>query len=198
MNLVYVLVYVVLWPVFRILLPAKAVNKHNLPDRGALYCANHTRLNDPFFVVFALGLSRQVHVMAKDEVMHWPVLGWLLKKGGVFGVKRGKSDVTAIRTALTCLKNGENLLLFPEGTRHQNGDMGDAKTGAAMLAVRTGAPIVPIYIPAEKHWFRFTPVVFGEPYYPKVAGRKGTSEEYRAIAEDLMGRIEALKPQAER
>ena len=44
MNLVYVLAYMVLWPVFRILLPTKAVNKHNLPDRGALYCANHTRL----------------------------------------------------------------------------------------------------------------------------------------------------------
>ena len=41
--------------------------------------------------------------MAKDEVMHWPVLGWILKKGGIFGVKRGKSDVTAIRTALTYL-----------------------------------------------------------------------------------------------
>ena len=105
MNLVYVLAYMVLWPVFRILLPTKAVNKHNLPDRGALYCANHTRLNDPLFVAFALGLSRQVHVMAKDEVMHWPVLGWILKKGGIFGVKRGKSDVTAIRTALTYLNN---------------------------------------------------------------------------------------------
>lgn len=198
MNLVYVLAYIVLWPVFRIFLPTKAVNKHNLPDRGALYCANHTRLNDPLFVAYALGLSRQIHVMAKDEIMHWPVLGWILKKGGIFGVKRGKADVAAVRTALTYLKNGENLLLFPEGTRHQDGDMGDAKTGAAMLAVRTGVPIVPIYIPAEKQWFRFTPVVFGEPYYPKVAGRKGTSEEYRAIAEDLMGRIEALKPQAER
>ena len=94
------------------------------------------------------------------------------------------------------LKDGEKLLMFPEGTRHQDGDMGDAKTGCAMLAVRTGVPIVPVYMPAEKKWFRFNPVVFGEPYYPQVVGRKGTSEEYRAIAAERMERIEALKPLA--
>jgi len=65
----------------------------------------------------------------------------------------------------------------------------------ALVAASLGVPVVPIYIPAEKHWFRFTPVVFGEPYYPQVAGRKGTSEEYRAIASDLMARIEKLKDQ---
>ena len=65
-----------------------------------------------------------------------------------------------------------------------------------MLAVRTGVPIIPVYLPPEKKWFRRTPVVFGEPYYPKVAGRKGTADEYRAIADDLMERIEALAPQA--
>ena len=108
--------------------------------------------------------------------------------------KVGQADVAAVRTAMKYLKDGEKLLMFPEGTRHLDGEFGDAKTGAAMLAVRTGVPIVPVYLPAEKRWFRFTPVAFGEPYHPKVAGRKGTTEEYRAIAEDLMERIEALKP----
>ena len=126
--------------------------------------------------------------------MHWPIIGWILRHGGIFGVKRGQADVAAVRTAMKYLKDGEKLLMFPEGTRHLDGEFGDAKTGAAMLAVRTGVPIVPVYLPAEKRWFRFTPVAFGEPYHPKVAGRKGTTEEYRAIAEDLMERIEALKP----
>ena len=116
----------------------------------------------------------------------------------MFGVDRGHADMHAVKTALKLLKDGNKLLMFPEGTRHQDGEFGDAKTGAAMLAVRTGVPIVPIYMPAEKKWFRLNPVVFGQPYYPKVAGRKGTAEEYRAIAEDLMRRIEALKPLAGR
>ena len=111
----------------------------------------------------------------------------------------GKADVAAIKTAMKYLKDGELLLMFPEGTRHQDGEFGDAKTGAAMLALRTGVPIVPIYLPAEKKWFRWNPVVFGEAYYPKAPeGRKPTPEDYHAVADDLMERIEALKPQAGR
>ena len=97
------------------------------------------------------------------------------------------------------LKDGDRLLIFPEGTRHQDGDFGDAKTGAAMLALRTGVPIIPIYLPAEKKFFRSNPVVFGEAYYPQTPdGRKPTQEDYRAVADDLMARIEALKPLAGR
>ena len=65
-----------------------------------------------------------------------------------------------------------------------------------MLAMRTGAPLVPVYIPPKKRWFRFTTVVIGEPYYPQVESKKVSAEEYRAIAEDLMERIYALEEQA--
>lgn len=130
--------------------------------------------------------------------MHWPIIGWILKHGGIFGVKRGQADIGAIKTAMKYLKNGELLLMFPEGTRHQDGDFGDAKTGAAMLATRTGVPIVPIYMPAEKRWFRWNQVVIGEPYYPETTSKRPTPDEYKAIAEDLMRRIEALQPQAGR
>jgi len=196
MNIIYCIAYVVLWPVFRILKPGRAVNRQNIPQGSALYCANHTRMSDPLYIAFALGWPYQIHVMAKEEIMHWPILGWILKHGGIFGVKRGGSDIGAMKTAMRYLKNGEQLLVFPEGTRHQDGEMGDGKAGVAVMSVRTGAPIVPVYVPAEKKWFRRTPVVFGEPYHPQVAGRKGTAEEYRIIAEDLMERIAALEEQA--
>ena len=71
--------------------------------------------------------------------------------------------------------------------------MGDAKTGCAMLAVRTGVPIVPVYVPAVKRWFHRNPVVFGEPYYPVYQGKKATAEDYRVIADDLMERIRSLE-----
>lgn len=197
MNIIYCLAYIILWPVFRIFKPTRTIGREHI-QKGGLYCANHTRMSDPLFVAYAMGWPHQIHVMAKDEIMHWPILGWILKHGGIFGVKRGESDITAVKTAMKYLKAEEKLLIFPQGTRHQDGDFGEAKTGAAMLAVRTGVPVIPVYLPPEKKWFRRTPVVFGEPYYPKVAGRKGTSEEYRAIADDLMVRIEALKPLAGR
>ena len=170
-NLIYCIAYVVLWVVYRIFMPARCINKQNRPKGGALLCANHTRMSDPLFVAYALGWPYQIHVMAKEEVMHWPFIGWVLRHGGIFGVKRGKADVAAIKTAMKYLKNGELLLMFPEGTRHQDGDFGDAKTGAAMLAMRTGVPIIPIYLPAEKKFFRRNPVVFGEAYYPQGPGR---------------------------
>jgi len=150
-------------------------------------------MSDPFFVVFAMGLGIKPQVMAKAELGRVPVIGWLLGKAGVFYVDRGKADVGAVKRALKCLKDGEKLLLFPEGTRHADGELSEGKTGAAMFAVRAGVPLVPIYIPADKKWFARTSVVFGEPIYPQVAGRKGTAEEYEAITQDLMERIAALE-----
>ncbi len=193
MKFFFSLIYCVAWPFFNLFHPGKAIGRENIPEGPALLCPNHTSLSDPLFVVFALHLKNRPQVMAKAEVMEIPILGWLLRKAGVFAVERGKSDVGAIKQALKCLKSGEKLLLFPEGTRSKTGELGPAKGGAAMLAVRTGVPIVPMYIPAKKKWFRRTPVVFGEPYFPQVAGPKGTSEEYDAIAQDLMLRIAALK-----
>lgn len=193
----YPLLYCVVWPFFKLFHPSKAIGREHIPEGAAILCPNHTRMSDPFFVVFAMGLSIRPRVMAKAELMGVPVIGWILKKAGVFAVERGKSDVGAVKEAIKCLKGGDKLLLFPEGTRHKDGTIDESgKTGAAMFAVRTGSPIVPIYIPAEKRWFRPTPVVFGEPFFPQTEGRKGSAEEYKAIAKELMSRIAALEEQA--
>lgn len=197
MRIVYTILWCLIWPFFSLCHPCRAVGKEHLPEGGALYCPNHSCLNDPVCLIMSLGCRRQMRVMAKAEFMRVPVVGWLLKKAGVFAVDRGKSDIGAIKTAIRYLRGGENVLLFPEGTRikngvDKNGNESEAKTGAAMLAVRTGVPIVPVYIPPKKKWFRFTDIVFGEPYYPHVEGKKGTAEEYQAIADDLMERIYAM------
>lgn len=196
----YTFIYVLIYPFFNLFHPSRAVGLENVPHGGALICPNHTKASDPFFVVFALGLRNRIVAMAKAEVLRIPVVGWLLGKAGVFGIERGKADVGAIKTAMKSLKAGEKLLMFPEGTRVKKGEEADhsAKNGAAMLALRTGMPIVPVYIPREKNWFRPTPVVIGEAYHPQIAGRKATPEEYDAISADLMKRIMALAEQVER
>lgn len=193
----YTLVYMLIYPFFNLFHPSRAVGLENLPEGGALICPNHTKASDPFFVAFAFGLKNRVMAMAKAELLRIPVAGWLLGKAGVFGVERGKADVGAIKMAMKSLKAGERLLLFPEGTRVKEGEeeSHEAKNGAAMLALRTGVPIVPVYIPRNKNWFRPTPVVIGEPYRPQIAGRKATPEEYDAISADLMKRIQALAEQ---
>lgn len=192
----YRLVYLVISPVFQLFHPVKAVGRENIPEGAAVVCPNHTAMSDPFFVVFAFKRRYPLRVMAKMQIMKLPFLGWLLSKAGVFGVNRNGADVTALKTAMKVLKEGHKLLMFPEGTRVGEGENVEAKTGAAMLAVRNQVPLVPVYVPAKKKWFRPTKVVIGKPFQPQVAGRKGTAEEYHAIAAELMERVRELEQQA--
>lgn len=192
MNKMYAFIYPFIWLFMRIFHPWRVIGAENLPEGAAVLCGNHTTAGDPLYVVCALGRKRQVHVMAKEEIMRWPVVGWILKKAGIFGVKRGTADVAAVKEALRVLKNDERLLIFPEGTRVREGQTSEAHTGAAMFATRTGAPLVPVYITPKKRLFRRTTVIFGQPYHPEFEGRKPSSNELQAIADDLMARIRAL------
>ncbi|MPM14428.1 hypothetical protein SDC9_60790 [bioreactor metagenome] len=195
MSIVYAILYIIVWPFFNLVNPGRVIGKENIPEGGVLVCANHFKLTDPLYIVFAMGLKNRMQIMAKAELMRVPVLGWLLGKAGIFGIERGKADVGAIKHALKVLKSNEKLLMFPEGTRAKDDDGGAAKTGAVMLALRTGASIVPVYIPRKRKWFVPTPVIIGKPYTPEVAGRRASPEEYHAIADDLMQRIRALGEQ---
>lgn len=195
-NKVYSIIYPIIWIFMKILHPWKAVGVEKIPKESAVLCGNHTTLGDPLYVVCGMGAKRQTHVMAKAEVMKWPVVGFLLKKAGIIGVNRGKSDMAAVKECLRVLRNGEKLLMFPEGTRVKDGEVSEAQTGAAMLATRTNSPLVPVYIQPKKRRFRKTTVVFGEPYYPEFEGRKPSADDYQRIADDLLVRIKALGEQA--
>lgn len=191
-NKVYSVIYPIIWIFMRIIHPWKAVGVDNIPEGAAVICGNHTTLGDPLYVVCAMGGKRQTHVMAKAEVMKWPVIGFLLKKAGIIGVNRGKSDMAAVKECLRVLRGGEKLLMFPEGTRVHEGEDIQAKAGAALFATRTGAPLLPVYIQSKKKLFRRNTVVIGEPYYPEYEGRKPSEEELQTMARDLMGRVKAL------
>ena len=195
-NKVYSVIYPLIWIFMRLFHPWRAEGVDNIPEGQAVICGNHTTLGDPLYVVCAMGGRRQTHVMAKAEVMKWPVVGFLLKKAGIIGVNRGKSDMAAVKECLRVLRGGEKLLMFPEGTRVKEGEASEAQTGAAMLATRTGAPLVPVYIQPKTRRFRKTAVVFGRPYYPEFEGRKPSAEDYQRIADDLLDRVRALGEQA--
>lgn len=186
--------YAILWPIYNLIHPIKVVGRENVPREGCLLCGNHTRYSDPLFILFALGRKDHPYIMGKAELFQNPILGWILTKAGVIAVDRGKSDIKAIKESLRVLKDGKKLLMFPEGTRIKEGDDDqEAKTGAAMLAARTGAPLVPVWVPARLGWFKRTTVTFGPAYYPALpTDRKANSEDYRLIADELMGHIKAL------
>ena len=89
-------------------------------------------------------VPRRIHWLGKKEMFDWPLVGWVARNGGVHPVDRAGADVEAFRLAQRILDEGHVLLIFPEGTRSPDGRLQRARDGLAMLALRTGAPIVPI------------------------------------------------------
>jgi 1-acyl-sn-glycerol-3-phosphate acyltransferase len=91
-------------------------------------------------------LGRRIHWLGKKELFDWPVVGWLATHGGVHPVDRAAADVEAFRLAKRILDDGQVLFVFPEGTRSPDGSLQEARDGVAVLALRTGAPILPVGI----------------------------------------------------
>ena len=191
----YQLAYVISKFIFGILTlrwPLKTYGKKNIPKGGAVICCNHVHNSDPFYVVYSFPVKDKIWVMATEEIKHYPFAGWLLNwLGFVIWVRRGKSDVGAVKSALKALKGNENILIFPEGTRHA--EIGEGKTGAAMLAIRTGVPILPVYITPERKLFKRTKVYIGEPYMPFTEKRRANAEDYERVTEDIMEHIRAIR-----
>lgn len=119
-----------------------------VPRTGAVILAvNHISNADPIIVGAWLNETigrRRIHWLGKRELFDWPVFGWIAAHGGVHPVDRASADVEAFRLATRILEAGYVLLAFPEGTRSPTGELQEAKDGLAMLALRTGAQVVPI------------------------------------------------------
>lgn len=121
----------------------------DLPREGPLIiAANHaSNLDVPIIGSWLIPrLGRRIHWLGKKELFDWPVIGWVAAHGGVHPVDRGAADVEAFRLAQRILDEGHVLFVFPEGTRSPDGRLQAARDGIALLALRTGALVVPVGI----------------------------------------------------
>ena len=192
MTRFYRIIYAIAAPIIHLLFPCRTVGLEDFPEEGALLCANHASGWDPILIALNLPKDARLTVMAKDQLFRIPLLGFFLKKLGIFPVKRGGNDLTAMKTAMKVLSGGNRLLVFPEGTRVDGQGDAEAKGGVTMMAVRTGVPMVPVYCGGKHKFLRKTTIVFGEPYVPVIVGRRPTPDENRAIAQEIMDRIYSL------
>lgn len=198
LNRFFSFVYHVAGVIVDFLHPVSVEGMERLPESGVLLCPNHSSNWDPILVALKLPVNYRLHIMAKEELFHNKLLGWAIRKLGGFPVSRGNNDIQSVKTAIQAIKGGDNLLIFPEGTVIRNG-IGcvdglppHAKGGVAMIGVRTGAKLVPVFVDGEKKLFRRTRIIFGEPYEPVYTGRHGTAEEMQKIADDLLEAAYAL------
>ena len=192
MTKFYRIIYTIAAPIIHFLFPCRTVGLEHFPEGGALLCANHSSGWDPIVIALNLPKNARLTVMAKDQLFRIPLLGFFLKKLGIFPVKRGGNDLTAMKTAMKVLSGGNRLLVFPEGTRVDEQGEVEAKGGVTMMATRTGVPMVPVYCGGKHKILRKTMIVFGQPYTTVIAGRRPTPDENRAIAQEILDRIYEL------
>ena len=125
--------------------PFEVRGAENVPPEGkVIVCANHQSAQDP--MVLATYIKRKIHFMAKKEVFSVKLFAKVISALGAFPVARGQNDLGAIRTSFKLLSEDKALGIFPEGTRFSDGEMHEAKNGVAMIALRTGAKVIPAYI----------------------------------------------------
>jgi 1-acyl-sn-glycerol-3-phosphate acyltransferase len=185
----------------------------NFPRTGsALVIVNHCSNADGTLMMAYVvpAIRRKMGWLGKEESMHWPFIGWVMRQNGVFGVRRGAGDLEAFKTAKNVLDEGRILVIFPEGTRSPTGALQNAKEGATVLAVRSGAPIVPIaVIGSHRFWgkgkriprigSRVT-IRVGEPFI--LTMRKGAGidrhEALAAATTELMRHIAEMLPPEQR
>jgi 1-acyl-sn-glycerol-3-phosphate acyltransferase len=183
----------------------------HIPKSGPLLIiCNHSSNADGLlllaYIVPALG--RPMGWLGKAEAMRWPVVGWGLRHNGVFGVRRGAGDLEAFKLAKSVLDEQGVLTIFPEGTRSPSGALQAAKEGASVLAVRSGAPILPIAIVGSQRFWakgkrfprlgRRMTVRVGETFTLSMAKGGDRHESLRLATVELMSHIAALLPPEQR
>ena len=175
------------------------VGKENIPQKGALiFTCNHFSVGDPPLLIGIF--PRRIVWMAKQELFDLPLLGKLYNMGGFIPVRRFEGDLRAIRRSQDALRRGHVLGMFPEGTR-SGGRLGRAEPGTALIALRTGALVLPVAIWGTEHVrlprdrFRRTTAHarFGEPYRLPNPSRI-TREAVAAGTDEIMRRIAELLP----
>lgn len=176
----------------------------HVPATGpVLFVANHASLLDPPLIGAAS--PRRLTFLAKAELFRVPLFGGLIRRLGAHPLRREGGDAGALRIALRVLKDGGALLVFPEGTRGEEGRLGPAKPGAGMLAVVGGAPVIPVYVsgsgrawPRGRRFPRMTDVTvtFGPPLPVVAVGGVNRKDEYEAASRRMMAAIASLRDSA--
>lgn len=137
--------------------------RENIPREGNyIIMANHVCMLDALTLAMC-NLRCEIHFMGKKELFSNKFMAWVWTQVHAFPVDRGNMDMGAMRTAMKVLKEGETLGIFPEGTRSKTGEMLPLLSGASVLALRSGVPVIPVYIAGRYRPFRRMRVMVGKP-----------------------------------
>ncbi len=196
--MLYRTVRVILVFVCKILFFLRIEGQDALPESGgAILCANHRSFWDPIFLL--VSSKRPLAFIAKEELFKNKLFAYFLRKMHGFPVRRDGSDIGIVKTALSLLKNGEILVVFPEGERIRKGKIPRPKPGALRLAIMGGVPLVPAGISGNFRLFRRMSVRYGEGVeVAHLKGKRLSAEEYAAEIGTVMKTIYELSEGGEK
>ena len=168
---------VILVPVYFLIKPFRFYGNREIPDGACVFVSNHYTLFD---LVYPACLTWDgVHYLSKKETVNAPLLGKLCKAAKVISANRDGNDVRALLDCFKCLKNGDKLVVYPEGTRNKtDAEMLPFKHGAAVMAIKAKVSVVPVMLYSKPRFFRCTHVLVGDPIdFSEFYDRKLTDEE---------------------
>lgn len=165
----------------------KVIGAENIPNEGnIILAANHKSALDPIFVASAVK-NREVATIAKKELFNNKFLGWFLPKINVIPIDRDNPGISTIKTILKKLKEGYAVGIFPEGTRVEGNEFGDAKAGLALFAVKGKAHVIPVSIISTYSLFSQVTIYIDEPIsFEEYYKQKLSTDDYERLSQDVL------------
>ncbi len=203
-NVLYRVLHDLAWLLTRLVCRYQVHGLQHVPRTGPLLIVtNHLSWYDP--ILFGAILPRRVWFFAKVEVFRWPIAGWLARLTGQIPVHRGAGDRAALEQALTYLRAGRAVMIFPEGTVERQEQMIAAHPGVAMLALRCGVTVLPIAHVGTRRilrrhggWFPHITVTIGTPYVPTLPEGTAHKAGLQIITNEVMTHIAQMLPPEQR
>lgn len=204
-NKFYSIIHLIGIFLFKILFNLKVTGQENIPlAGGVLIAANHVSYADP--PVIGVALPRQTYYVAKEDIFHHPLFGWLLRKINAFSIKRDSTGSQVFKKILNLLEQGKAVVIFPEGQRSFDGKLQSAKPGIGMIINKAMEKCLQIRIipakilgtdkvlPRGAKWIRSgkIEVRFGKPINVHQFANHLSKEKYQAIADIVMEKISKL------
>ncbi len=202
------LLYWVTWVIVRLtatlLFRLRVAGQHHIPKTGGvLIAANHASYLD--IPILGCGMLRRASFMGRLDLFAGPV-GWLMRYLGWIPIRRERVDRGGFEEAISRIKSGGAVIIYPEGSRTEDGRLQPGKPGVGMIVAATGCPVIPAYLagtfdalPPGAKRIRLRPmrVTYGEPMdfsalLKELDGESKKKDVYQRISQEIMDRIAAL------
>ncbi len=194
--MIYYLVKFLLTPFFWLLFWPNVKNFNRLFFRGAgIIISNHFSLSDPIRLAFVV--PRPMHFMAKQELFDSKIKRFFLTQLLAFPVYRKQADMLSLKQAMIVLEKKHIFGIFPEGRRSITGELDSFEKGAAFLALRCNAPIIPVYVDPYYKKRRKLRMIVGEPIDAKQVSETYAGRGVDAVTEAIRDRMQLLKNEME-